>query len=226
MLTSFIGRIAKLPEGIERTLKEGNIMGTIISKSMARELVDKNGVDVDKLVERLVNAAVAELANYYYYTILRLSLLGAEGEAFKKIIEDIRYEDRNHFEVLVPRIYELGGALPNITEFNLQQSVLLPNTIIDSGNIRALLETLLKSVEGSVRNYTEICNITCGKDNRTYALALAILHEEIRHQIWFLEFFGQGVGELSKGEAPRGSSPFVSKFLQVGNNKLQVVNNL
>ncbi len=200
-------------------------MGNIMSKSMARELVDKNGVDVDKLVERLVNAAIAELANYYYYTILRLSLLGAEGEGLKKIIEDIRSEDRNHFEVLVPRIYELGGVLPDVTEFNAQRSALLPNTTIDSGNIRALLETLIKSVEGSVRNYTEICNLTCGKDNRTYTLALAILHEEIRHQIWFLEFFGQGVGELSECDAPRGSSPFVSKFLQAANNKLQVVNN-
>lgn len=200
-------------------------MGTVINKSMARDLVDKNGVDVDKLIDKLVNAAVTELANYYYYTILRLSLLGAEGEAFKKIIEDIRCEDRNHFEVLVPRIYELGGALPNVTEFNLQQGVLLPNAVIDPGNIRALLETLIKSFEGSVRNYTEICNITCGKDNRTYALALAILHEEIRHQIWFLEFFGHGVGEVSESGNPRGSSPFVSKFLQAGNNKLQVVNN-
>jgi ferritin-like protein len=195
-----------------------------MSKSMARELVDKSGVDVDKLVERLVSVAMAELGNYYYHTILRLSLLGAEGDALKKIIEDIRYEDRNHFEALVPRIYELGGTLPGVTEFNPQQSGLLPNA--DSGNIRALLETLIRSVEGSVRNYTEICNITCGKDNRTYALALAILHEKIRHQIWFLEFFGQGVGELSEGgtaAAVRGSSPFVSKFLQLG-NKLQVVN--
>jgi ferritin-like protein len=206
-------------------IKEGNIMGTVINKSMARDLVDKNGVDVDKLIDRLVNAAVTELANYYYYTILRLSLLGVEGEAFKKIIEDIRREDRNHFEALVPRIYELGGTLPNITEFN-HQRVSLHNSTIDSSNIRVLLATLLKSVESAVWNYTEICNITCGKDNRTYALALAISHEKIRHQIWFLEFFGRGLGEPSGNAAGQGNSPFVSKFLEAGNNKLQPVNNL
>ena len=50
-------------------------MGNVMSKSMARELVDKSGVDVDKLVERLVSVAMAELGNYYYHTILRLSLL-------------------------------------------------------------------------------------------------------------------------------------------------------
>lgn len=30
----------------------------------------------------------------------------------KEIIEDARIEDRNHFEALVPRIYELGGEIP------------------------------------------------------------------------------------------------------------------
>jgi len=195
-------------------------MGNIISKSMARELVDKSGVDVDKLVETLVHAAMAELSNYYYYTIVRLSLLGAEGDALKKIIDDVRSEDRNHFEALVPRIYELGGALPTALPMGAES-----NAGIDTGNIRALLETLIRSVEASVRHYTEICNVTRSKDNRTYALALAILHEKIQHHIWFLQFFGQGVGELTPCEAPRGSSPFVSKFLQFGNNnKLQVVN--
>lgn len=44
----------------------------------------------------------------------------------------------------------------------------------------------------SVRGYTEICNMTFGKDHRTYDLALAILHEEIEHEAWFSEFIGEG----------------------------------
>ena len=31
----------------------------------------------------------------------------------KEITEDARIEDRKHFEALVPRIYELGGKLPD-----------------------------------------------------------------------------------------------------------------
>jgi hypothetical protein len=30
--------------------------------------------------------------------------------------------------------------------------------------------------------------MTCGKDHRTYDLSLAILHEEIEHEVWFSEF--------------------------------------
>jgi ferritin-like protein len=39
---------------------------------------------------------------FYYYTILRVNLIGLEGEGIKQIAEIARTEDRNHFEVLVP----------------------------------------------------------------------------------------------------------------------------
>ena len=41
-----------------------------------------------------------------------VNAIGFDGEGLKEIIEDARIEDRNHFEVLTPRIYELRGALP------------------------------------------------------------------------------------------------------------------
>jgi hypothetical protein len=58
----------------------------------------------------------------------------------------------------------------------------------------------------------EICNMTAGKDHRTYDLALAILNEEIEHESWFSEFLGEGPSGhfMRRGE----TSPFVSKFLK------------
>jgi len=79
---------------------------------VARDMVEKAGVNVDQLVELLVKNAAAELTTFYYYTILRVNLIGLEGEGIKEIAETARIEDRNHFEALVPRIYELGGKLP------------------------------------------------------------------------------------------------------------------
>jgi ferritin-like protein len=35
-----------------------------------------------------------------------------DGEGLKEIIEDARIDERNHFEALTPRFYELGDALP------------------------------------------------------------------------------------------------------------------
>ena len=72
---------------------------------VTREMVEKSGVNVDQLVELLVKNAAAELTTYYYYTILRVNLIGLEGEGIKEIAETARIEDRNHFEALFPRIY-------------------------------------------------------------------------------------------------------------------------
>ncbi len=80
---------------------------------VAREMVERSGVNVDQLLELLVANAAAELTTFYYYTILRVNLIGLEGEGLKVIAEDARIEDRNHFEALVPRIYELGGKIPD-----------------------------------------------------------------------------------------------------------------
>ena len=87
-------------------------MAVVVKKTVARQLVEKAGVDVEKLLDLLVRNASAELTTFYYYTILRVNLIGLEGEGLKQIAEDARIEDRNHFEALVPRIYELGGKHP------------------------------------------------------------------------------------------------------------------
>ncbi len=104
----FFGQIY-LNKGEEehKSWKEGNMA------KVAREMVERSGVNIDQLLELLVANAAAELTTFYYYTILRVNLIGLEGEGLKVIAEDARIEDRNHFEALVPRIYELGGKIPD-----------------------------------------------------------------------------------------------------------------
>ena len=180
---------------------------------VTREMVEKSGVNVDQLVELLVKNAAAELTTYYYYTILRVNLIGLEGEGIKEIAETARIEDRNHFEAIVPRIYELGGKLPenmkNFHDISACPPASLPK---DPTDIKAMLTVLVNAERCAVRGYTHICNLTAGKDHRTYDLALSILNEEIEHESWFSEFLGEGPSGhfLRRGE----TSPFVSKFLK------------
>ncbi len=176
-------------------------------------MVERSGINVDELVELLVKNASAELTTYYYYTILRVNLIGLEGEGLKEIAETARIEDRNHFEALVPRIYELGGSLPadmnNFHDISACPPASLPK---DPTDIEAILKIFVNAERCAVRGYTRICDITAGKDHRTYDLALAILNEEIEHESWFSEFLGEGPSGhfLRRGE----NSPFVSKFLK------------
>jgi len=82
-------------------------------------MVKKAGIAIEELVDLLVKNAAAELTTFYYYTILRINLIDLDGEGVKEIAEVARIEDRNHFEALVPRIYELGGKLPeNMVDFH------------------------------------------------------------------------------------------------------------
>lgn len=178
---------------------------------VAIDIIKKAGVDVEKLLNLLVKNAAAELTTYYYYTILRANLIGIEGETIKEIAEVARVEDRNHFEALVSRIYELGGKLPdNMNEFH-NISACPPATLPENSNPTIILDILVKAERCAVYGYNEICNMTAGKDHRTYDLALAILNEEIEHESWFSEFIGEGPSGhfMRKGQ----SSPFVSKFL-------------
>jgi len=180
---------------------------------VAREMVVKAGVNVDQLLELLVKNAAAELTTFYYYTILRCNLIGLEGEGIKQIAETARIEDRNHFEALVPRIYELGGKLPEDMKVFHDASACPPARLPkDPRDIKAMLTVLVNAERCAVAGYTHICNITAGKDHRTYDLSLAILNEEIEHESWFSEFLSEGPSGhfMRQGD----TSPFVSKFLK------------
>jgi ferritin-like protein len=182
---------------------------------VAIQVVEQAGIDVKQLVDKLVRAAGAEFTTYYYYTILRVNAIGLEGEGMKEIIEDARLEDRNHFEALVPRIYELGGSISrDIRQFADVAGcpdAYLPDNPRDTN---ALLHVLVEAERCAIRVYTDICNMTCGKDHRTYELALAILNEEIEHEAWFSEFLGEGPSGHFRRGTP-GASPHTSRFINV-----------
>jgi len=128
---------------------------------VAREMVEKSGVNVNELLELLVNNASAELTTYYYYTILRVNLIGLEGETIKEIAETARVEDRNHFEAIVPRIYELGGKLPeSMVDFHNRSACPPASLPKDPRDTKAMLTVLVEAERCAVRGYTNICNIT------------------------------------------------------------------
>jgi ferritin-like protein len=184
-------------------------------------MVEDAGVDVPSLLNKLVAAAGAEFTTFYYYTILRVCAIGMEGEGLKEIIEDARIEDRNHFEALFPRIYELGGELPRdiraFADLAGCPDAYLPDSLAggrspEGNSLTDLLTVLVEAERCAVRTYTDICNYTAGKDHRTYELSLAILNEEVEHEAWFSEFLGEGPSGHFRRGAP-GESPYVARFM-------------
>jgi len=159
---------------------------------VALEVLRKNGIDIDKLIKLITAGVGAEFTTYYYYTILRMHCTGLEGEGIKEIVEDARIEDRNHFEAMVPRLYELGGALPrDIRKFADQAGcpdAYLPDNWED---INSILKVLLEAEQCAIRSWGEVCDITAGKDPRTYDIAQSIMAEEVEHEAWFVELLSK-----------------------------------
>ena len=81
------------------------------SQRVGMETIHERGGDPEELREKLIDAIGTEFTTYYYYTNLRTHLAG--NEDYKEITENARLEDRAHFELVMPRVYELDGTLPN-----------------------------------------------------------------------------------------------------------------
>src|ERR1041385_9063827 len=157
-----------------------------VTQRVGVEVIRARGVDVEKLIKMLIANAAAEFAStYYYYTILRMHLAGCED--YKEICEDARLEDRAHFELITPRLYELGSGLPrDIRDFADRAGC--PDAYLpDDPTPANILTVLLEAERCAIRTWSEICDLTFGKDPRTYDMASPILQEEIEHEAWFIE---------------------------------------
>jgi ferritin-like protein len=207
----------------------GKVAAGDLTQRVGLEAIETRGVNVGELVEKLIDAAGAEFTTYYYYTILRMNLAGKED--YKEICEDARLEDRSHFELITPRIYELGGQLPaDIRTFAdragcpdaylpgysgvTQEGIETVEEIKEqSVNAADILEVLLEAERCAIRTWSEVCDLTFGKDPRTYDLAARILNEEVEHEAWFIELLSMerdGVsrpsGHFRRGEP--GDAPY------------------
>jgi ferritin-like protein len=174
---------------------------------VAVQVLKQAGVDVKKLLDLLIAGVSAEFTTYYYYTILRMHCVGLEGEGIKEIVEDARIEDRNHFEAMTPRIYELGGSLPSdIREF--ANKAACPDAKLPENwrDIREILKVLLAAEQCAIKSWAAVCEMTFGKDPRTYDIAQRIMQEEIEHEAWFLELlYGRPSAHFRRrfiGESP------------------------
>ena len=205
---------------------QGRVAQGDVTQRVGVEQMAARGVDVDTLLDKLIDAAGAEFMTYYYYTILRMYLAGHED--YKEICEDARLEDRAHFELITPRIYELGGTIPyDVRTFadragcpdaylpgtnNGQREMANPRDIVTNVSAADILTVLLEAERCAIRTWSEVCDITFGKDPRTYDMAMRILNEEVEHEAWFIELLSKERDNVSRpsghfrrgepGEAP------------------------
>jgi len=87
---------------------------------------------------------------------------------------------------------ELGGQLPqSMVDFHNISACPPARLPADPSDVKAMLQVLLGAEQCAVRVYTHICNLTFGKDPRTYDMASRILQEEVEHEAWFIELLSK-----------------------------------
>ncbi|BAS29333.1 DNA protection during starvation protein [Limnochorda pilosa] len=168
----------------------GRVAAGDASQRVGVEVLEARGVNVEVLREKLIDAIGAEFTTYYYYSILRMYLAGYED--YKEICEDARLEDRSHFELVLPRVYELGGSIPRDIRAFADRASCPDAYLPDDPSPVNVLEVLLEAERCAIRTWSEICDLTAGgKDPRTYDMASRILQEEIEHEAWFIELLSK-----------------------------------
>jgi ferritin-like protein len=168
---------------------DGIVAAGDLTKRVGVEQIRMRGVEVERLLELLIDAAGAEFTTYYYYTILRMYLAG--NEDYKEICEDARLEDRAHFELITPRIYELGGSIPKDIRAFADRAGCPDAYLPDDPTPTNILTVLLEAERCAIRTWSEVCDLTFGKDPRTYDMAARILNEEVEHEAWFIELLSK-----------------------------------
>ncbi|MCP2339099.1 ferritin-like domain-containing protein [Actinomadura rupiterrae] len=176
--------------------------GTMVR--IARDIVERSGVDVPALIAALTDAARAELSDFYRYGVLAAHPLAGIDGPLREILQDVRTEDRHHFDALAARICELEGRLPDDLFGFVRPAP--PPAVLDP------LAELLAAERRAVETYSRLCERTAGRDHRTHDLVRAILNEKLEHRAWFAEYAG------AEGAAPprfrpgfRGRSPYLPK---------------
>ena len=89
---------------------------------------------------------------------------------------------------MVPRLYELGGSLPrDIRDFATQAGC--PDAYLPENwkDLTSIMKVLLEAEQCAIQSWGEVCDMTGGKNPRTYDIAQRIMQEEIEHEAWFIE---------------------------------------
>jgi ferritin-like protein len=198
----------------EKQHASGSVAPGDTSQRVGMEVIRERGGDPDEIREKLIDAIGAEFSTYYHYTNLRTHLAGHED--YKEIAEDARLEDRAHFELAMPRVYELDGRIPNqISDFMDRASCPHPE-LPEDPTAANILEELLEAERCAIRTWSELCEITQNCDPRTYDMSQRILQEEMDHEAWFVELLtmerdgeSNPAGHFVRGEP--GDSPYSTR---------------
>ncbi len=169
----------------------------MITHAVGDHTVARTDFDRDRLLGLIKQNLAKELSAYHLYNILSIYLDELELFGVREIIDAACARDRRHYQSMLKRFYQLSGTFPaRIEEFDIKLKDPAAMFSAVHLNIKEAFEKTVEIKQSTVLGYTRICNITLGRDRKTYLLALSILNEELELKTWFSQFMDARYPEI------------------------------
>ena len=146
-----------------------------------REIVEKAGIDADKLIEMLNKAYCDELLAFYQYWIGAKLAVGIPRAQLEAEMEEHANEELDHANRLAKRIIELAGT-PEIDPAIWKKRSTCGYLPPDNPTVEDLLEQNIQSERCAICVYQKILDYVRGKDMITGHIIRHILEEEVEHE--------------------------------------------
>lgn len=139
------------------------------------------GLDVDKLIDVLNKALSDEWLAYYQYWVGAKIVQGPlRGQAEAELLEHSQDELR-HAEMVSDRIIKLGGT-PVLKPEDWYKLTNCGYDAPEDPYIEEILKQNIKGEQCAISVYKDLVDMTEGKDQITYNMALQIMQDEVEHE--------------------------------------------
>lgn len=146
-----------------------------------KEIVEKAGLDVEKLITLLNKAYCDEWLSHYQYWIGARLAVGIPRANLEAEMKEHADEELAHADMLAKRIIELGGT-PEIDPGNWKQLSNCGYFPPDHPTVDELLEQNIHGERCAIAVYQKILDYVRGKDMITGHIIRHIMQEEVEHE--------------------------------------------
>lgn len=149
-------------------------------------------LNVEDLLQELRKAYLDELLAFYSYWVTARVAEGFHGEELAEHFEDEAKDELGHAGKLVDRIIQLGGE-PVVHPKDWEAGAHAPWTAPreDRSDADGMVRDQIKAERDAITAYNRLAKMTFGKDPVTYALATALLADEVRHEEFLENLLGR-----------------------------------
>ncbi|MFH1254218.1 MAG: ferritin-like domain-containing protein [bacterium] len=151
------------------------------NKDTQSDLFLLNENDKKKLIDKLITAFADEwMASYQYWMAAKL----VQGAKTPKVVVELmqHYQDElRHSDMIAKRLIELGGDFRMFPK-DWDKVAGCHYDSITNTSVNSILKENIKGEECAINFYQDLLNMVKGKDQKTYAVILKILNDEIEHK--------------------------------------------